>query len=132
MEAHRDRQDVPISMCYSATQVLADRTMYGSSPPFAHFWIDEDFPNTEVVIENASGMGLLESDTEIVTSLDDEWKLKFSRNRRVEFLAEAGKHTLHDRVGGVHSLPTKFRAETGDLIGWRSLFCCYSRHRTPL
>jgi DnaJ domain len=71
-----------------------------------------------VVIENISSMGLLESDTNIIVLLDGEKKLKFSRDKKVEFLVEDGTHTLQVRVGGVQSLPTTFRAEKGDVIGF--------------
>lgn len=71
-----------------------------------------------VVIENISSIGLLESDTDIVILLDGEKKLKFSRNKKVEFLIKGGTHTLQVRVGGVHSLPITFQAEKGDVIGF--------------
>jgi hypothetical protein len=71
-----------------------------------------------VVIENISGIGLLRSDTEIVVVLDGKTKLSFNRDQNVEFLVEAGEHRLQVRVGGVFSLPTAFRAEKGDVIGF--------------
>jgi hypothetical protein len=71
-----------------------------------------------VVIENISSIGLLRSDTEIVVLLDNKTKHSFNRDQKVEFLVEAGEHTLQVRVGGVHSLTTTFRAEKGDVIGF--------------
>lgn len=71
-----------------------------------------------VVIENISGIGLLEADTDIDVLLDGKKKLKFSRDAKVEFLVDEGAHTLQVRVGAVNSRPTTFRAEKGDVVGF--------------